>query len=108
MAADTLILMTRNSKCLWRRLSGSIWLGWDPPIHEHHYLSSALKRILRQSGFQILKIVSKARPDGLPRSLIHSGRLTRARHLRLRLLPLLPLMEASRIGGELICTAIKR
>lgn len=106
----TLILMIPNPSCLWRRLFGSGWHGWDPPIHVHHYPATALRRVLRQSGFHNVKIVTKARPDGLTRSLIHSGRLPQARYLwlRLLLLPLLPVMEAFGLGDELICTATKR
>jgi hypothetical protein len=111
MAPDaTLILMIPNPCCLWRRLFGSGWHGWDPPNHVHHYPATALKRVLRQSGFHNVKIATKARPDGLTRSLIHSGRLPQARYLwlRLMLLPLLPVMEAFGLGDELICTATKR
>ena len=110
MAPDaTLILMIPNPGCLWRLLFKSAWHGWDPPIHVHHYPASALKRILRQTGFQNVKIDTKARPDGFTRSLIHSGRLPQARYLwlRLLLLPLLPVMEAFGLGDELICIATK-
>lgn len=111
MAADSnLIIMIPNPCCLWRRFFGSGWHGWDPPIHVHHYPISALKRVVRLSGFQNVKIVTKARPEGLTRSLIHSGLLPKGRYLwlRLLLLPLLPLIEAFGLGDELICIATKR
>jgi len=111
MASDaSLILMIPNPSSLWRRLFGSGWHGWDPPIHVHHYPASALRCLLRQSGYHNIRIVTKARPDGLTRSLIHSGRLPQARYLWLRvlLLPLLPVIEAFGLGDELICISSKR
>lgn len=103
----TLIILVPNPECLWRRLFQGVWHGWDPPIHVHHYSSSAINHILRQTGFRIVSIRSKARPDGLTRSLIHGGFLLKSRYLFIRLLlvPFLPLLELFGLGDELICIA---
>src|SRR5262249_52769093 len=107
--SSLLVVTLPNPTNPWRLLFGANWHGWDPPIHLHLYTARALKRLLLRNGFQIESIRTKARPDGLTRSISHGldNRPRRYLWLRVLILPLLPLFEAFRIGDELIVIARK-
>jgi 2-polyprenyl-3-methyl-5-hydroxy-6-metoxy-1,4-benzoquinol methylase len=105
--SSLLVITLPNPTNPWRMLFGGSWHGWDPPVHLHLYPARALKRMLLRNGFQIELIRTKARPDGMTRSITHALGTRPRRYLWLRvlLLPLLPMLETFGLGDELIVIA---
>ena len=69
-----LILAVPNLESLQARWFGGRWLGLDAPRHLFHYSPQALRRMLRESGFQIQRQMfgsSRANLHHLKHSLIH-------------------------------------
>lgn len=50
-----LLIEVPNSDSFSRRLTGSSWLGWDPPNHLTHFTPESLTLLLEKHGFRIIK-----------------------------------------------------
>ncbi len=52
----TLFIAVPNSNSFDAKMYGKYWDGYDVPRHIHHFNRVSLKRLLEQSGFEIIKI----------------------------------------------------
>lgn len=51
-----LFISIPNSGCFGRKFFGSNWFGWYLPVHVYHYDIKSLTKLLKQNGFEIIKI----------------------------------------------------
>ena len=45
-----------NSESLWRTIFGRYWINWHVPFHISHFSVNMLKKLLREAGFEGVKI----------------------------------------------------
>ncbi|QUS59978.1 class I SAM-dependent methyltransferase [Synechocystis sp. PCC 7339] len=101
-----IILALPNLNSISRFVFRSLWHGWDPPIHVHHYNSKSIEFILDKAGYKIVSIYTNTKPDGFSRSL---NKLLDAKYrfllLRILIFPFLWFLNLFGLGDELIVIA---
>lgn len=50
-----MVLVFPNTSSLWRRISGSRWINWHIPYHQHHFDRRGFERMVRHCGFEVVR-----------------------------------------------------
>lgn len=51
-----LVIVVPNAESLEARMFGRWWVPWDPPRHLYHFKKTTLTRLLKQTGFSVIRI----------------------------------------------------
>lgn len=49
------VLVFPNIGSLWRRLSGSRWINWHVPYHQHHFTLATFTRMAQRCGYRVAR-----------------------------------------------------
>lgn len=50
-----MVLVMPNTSSLWRRLSGSRWINWHIPYHQHHFNRESFERMVCRCDLKIVR-----------------------------------------------------
>lgn len=59
------VISVPNLNSYWKKKYKAKWIGWYVPFHIFHYSEKALKHILNQNGFEVVKILDYTPPSWL-------------------------------------------
>ena len=69
----TLLLTTPNAGSLQAKLFGRRWIHWHPPYHVLLYTRRAVTRLLRDTGYSVMRIKTVTASAWMQYQFIHNG-----------------------------------